>query len=243
MDMIDKNSPIPIYFQLRETIQEMINRGELTPGSAIPSEREYAEKFQVSRMTIRHAITQLVNSDYLYRIQGKGTFVAERKKVEQPNLGLMSFTEDMIARGMIPGSKLINYTIIPSDKAMAKQLSIQEHGPVYEIKRIRLADGLPMAIETNYLPANLVKGLTEEIISKSLYSYIEERLKLKIDHTSQVIESSVADLVESKYLHIKKGAPVLHIQRHSFLADGTPFELVKYVYRADRYKFTLKMNR
>ena len=240
--MIDKNSPIPIYFQLREAIQEMIERGELKPGSALPSEREYAESFQVSRMTIRHAITQLVNTGFLHRMQGKGTFVAERK-LEPASHGLTSFTEEMINRGMIPDSKLISFTIIASDKMIAEQLSLPPYGPVYEIKRIRLADGIPMAIETNYLPANLVKGLTEDIMTKSLYSYIEDKLKLKIDHASQEIESSIADLEEAKFLKIKKGAPTLIIQRNSFLADGTPFELARSVYRSDRYKLMIQMKR
>jgi len=118
--MINKNSPIPLYYQLEEHIKGLIENGELSPGDALPPEREYAEKYQISRMTVRQAFTQLVNEGYLYRLQGKGTFVAERK-IEQPLQGLTSFTEDMKARGFTPGNKLIKFEIIPATSQIAGQ--------------------------------------------------------------------------------------------------------------------------
>jgi len=240
--MINKNSPIPLYYQLEEHIKELIEEGELKPGDALPPEREYAEKYQISRMTVRQAFTQLVNNGYLYRIQGKGTFVADRR-IEQALQGLTSFTEDMKARGLKPDSQLIVFEIIPATIQIANQLSITEYSPVYEIKRVRLADGVPMAIETNYISANLIKGLTEEIVNQSLYGYIEGQLNLQIDNASQVIESSVASQSEAKLLNINKGAPIMLIQRNTYLKDGTPVEFVKSVYRADRYKFMIQMKR
>lgn len=240
--MIDKNSPIPIYYQLEEHIKELIEKGELKPGDALPAEREYSEKHQISRMTVRQAFTQLVNDGYLYRLQGKGTFVADRK-IEQTLQGLTSFTEDMRTRGLEPGSQLVHFEIIPASSKIAQQLAIQEYAPVYEIKRIRLADNVPMALETNYISANLIQGLTEQIVNQSLYEYIEGKLNLRIDHASQVIESSVANQAEAQYLKIKKGAPVMLIQRNTFLRDGTPVEFVKSSYRADRYKFMIQMKR
>ena len=240
--MIDKNSPIPIYYQLEEHVKNLIEKEELKAGDSLPSEREYAETYQISRMTVRHAINKLVNDGYLYRLKGKGTFVSERK-IEQTLQGLTSFTEDMQARGMEPSSQLINFEIVPATAQIAKQLAIQEHGPVFEIIRIRLADQVPMALETTYLSANLVKGLTEDIVSQSLYQFIEENLKVRIDHASQIIESSVAGQLEAEYLQIKKGAPILLIQRNTFLQSGTPIEIVKSSYRADRYKFMINMKR
>ncbi|MDQ0219879.1 GntR family transcriptional regulator [Peribacillus cavernae] len=241
--MINKKSPIPIYYQLQEQIKNMIEKGELKPGDTISSERQYAEKFKISRMTIRQALTKLVDEGYLYRVKGKGTFVAERK-IEQPLQGLTSFTEDMKSRGMKPGSKPLSFEVIPASSSIANHLAIQEYGPVYEIKRIRLADDVPMALETTYISANLIKGLTEEImINQSLYEYIEDHSRVKIDQAEQIIESSIADQMESQYLKIKKGLPVMLIQRKSFSEDGTPIEFVKSVYRADRYRFMIHMKR
>ena len=240
--MIDKNSPIPIYHQLEEYIKAQIDNGDIQPDEAIPSERVYADMFQISRMTIRQALTNLVNDGYLYRQKGKGTFV-NKKKVEQRLQGLTSFTEDMKERGLTPGSRLVSFEIIPSGREIAERLKLNENTPVYEIKRVRLADNVPMALETTYLPANLVKGLTEEIINQSLYQYIEEKLSLTIHEATQQIEASIAKEQELRLLEIEKGSPVLLILRTSHLKDGTPFEFVKSAYRADRYKFVHTMQR
>jgi GntR family transcriptional regulator len=240
--MINKKSPIPIYYQLQELIKDLVDKGELKPGDLLPPEREYAEKFQISRMTVRQALTQLVHDGYLHRLQGKGTFVSERK-IEQPLHRLRSFTEDMVARGLKPASQLLSFEIIPAPVQIASNLSIQEHGPVYEIKRIRLADNVPMAFETSYISANLAKGLTEQIVKQSVYAYLEEQLKLEIDHASQVIESSIANEVEANFLKINIGSPIMLIQQQTFLKDGAPIEYVRSSYRADRYKFMIQMKR
>lgn len=240
--MIDKSSPIPMYYQLESHIKNQINEGIILPGDSIPSEREFAENYGISRMTVRQAINSLVNEGLLYRKKGSGTFVSE-KKIEQPLQGLTSFTEDMKKRGLNPTSKLIHFEIIPANSFIANELKINEYAPVYEIKRIRLADGEPMALETNYLSANMVKGLTEEVVNASIYAYIEEKLNLRIAHADQLIESIKASVEDEKLLKIEKGHPMLYIQRNTYLQDGTPLELVKSVYRGDRYKFHIKMNR
>ncbi|MEI5906341.1 GntR family transcriptional regulator [Bacillus spongiae] len=240
--MIDKSSPLPLYHQIVEKIKKQIEQGELMPGDTVQSEREYAEKYEISRMTVRQAITQLTNEGYLYRLKGVGTFVAERK-IEQPLSGLTSFTEDMETRGMKPSSKIINFEIIPASASIASQLNMKEHSPVYEIQRIRLADNEPIALEHTYISANLVKGLTEEIVETSLYKYIESDSKLTIQNATQVIEASIANEQEAEYLNIKKGVPVLLIQRNTFLKDNQPFEVVRSSYRSDRYKFMINMER
>lgn len=240
--MIDKSSPLPIYYQIEEQLKKQIENGELKPNDSLPSEREFAERFEISRMTVRQAINNLVNDGYLYRQKGRGTFVSE-KKLEQQLVGLTSFTEDMKARGMVPSSKLLSFEIIAASEKIAEQLQISLHAPVYEIKRIRLADDVPMALESVYVSANLVKGLTESIVNDSLYRYIEEELGLKIGEANQTLESILASETEVNHLGISSYSPVLLIQRNTYLQDGTPLEVVKSSYRADRYKFTINMTR
>ena len=240
--MIDKSSPLPLYYQLEEQIKKQIDSDELKPHDALPSEREYAELFQISRMTVRQAINNLVSDSYLYRQKGRGTFVAE-KKLEQELVGLTSFTEDMKSRGMVPSSKLLNFEMIPATEKIASQLAIPKYAPVYEIKRIRIADQVPMALESVYISANLIKGLTEDIVTHSLYQYIEEKLHLKIGQATQTIESSIATEFETQHLNIPKDVPILVIQRNTYLEDQTPLEIVKSSYRSDRYKFTINMKR
>lgn len=240
--MIDKNSPIPIYYQIEEHIKQQIDSGELKDDSTIPSEREFAEMFQISRMTVRQALNNLVVEGYLYRQKGRGTFVSKRK-VEQELQGMTSFTEDMLSRGMSPSSKLLSFDIISADIRTAEELLIAEGDEVYRIKRIRLADRAPMALETAFIPLKIVPGLSSENSNQSLYRYIEENLSLRISEARQEIEASIAGAEEARDLKIAEGAPVLLIVRTSFLADGTPFELVKSSFRADRYRFIHTMKR
>ncbi len=216
--------------------------GILEPGDMLRSEREYAEYYQVSRMTVRQAINNLVSLGLIYKKKGSGTFVQE-KKIEQALHGLTSFTEDMRSRGLTPSSRLIDFSIIPATQVVAKELMIEEHTPVYEIKRIRLGDDIPIAFETNIIPANLVLGLTEEIVANSIYNYVENKLKLHIGSATQVIESATATKAEAELLDIPKQSPILLIERKTFLANGTPLELVKSSYRGDRYKFMININR
>jgi GntR family transcriptional regulator len=240
--MINKNSPVPIYHQLEEYIKQQIENGSLEEESVIPSEREYAERFQISRMTVRQAINNLVSEGYLNRQKGRGTFVT-KKKVEQELQGMTSFTEDMLSRGMNPSSILLSFQILPADKKTALALRIEETDSIYKIKRIRLADGAPMALETAYIPVEIVPGLTEENSNLSLYQYIEENLALSISEATQEIEASTADHLDAETLEIKFGDPILLIERISYLQGGIPFELVKSTFRADRYRFIHTMQR
>ncbi|MYL35400.1 UTRA domain-containing protein [Pontibacillus yanchengensis] len=240
--MIDKNSPVPIYYQIEEAIKSQIINGVLQPGDALPSEREYTEQYNISRMTVRQAISNLVHAGYLYRQKGRGTFVS-KQKIEKNLQGLTSFSEDMRARGMKPGNRLVGFEIIPAPSSIARKLKIEEHTPIYEIKRIRLADDKPMAYERTYIPANLVKGLTEEHVKGSLYDYLEDTLNLVIESATHEIESSLTNEFEMKMLEVPENSSILLIKRQTFLQDGTPLEVVESSYRSDRYKFMTHMIR
>jgi GntR family transcriptional regulator len=240
--MINKNSPVPIYHQIEEYIKQQIQNGILKEEAVIPSEREYAERFEISRMTVRQAINNLVSEGYLKRQKGRGTFV-NKKKVEQELQGMTSFTEDMLSRGMSPSSTLLSFQIIPADKKTATDLRIEEKDFVYKIKRIRLADDAPMALETAYIPVALVPGLTEENSNLSLYQYIEENLSLSISEATQEIEASIASIHDAESLEINIGDPILLIERISYLQNEVPFELVTSTFRADRYRFIHTMKR
>lgn len=240
--MIDKRSPLPIYFQIETMIRQQIENGELQPGDALPSERIYSEEFGVSRMTVRQAITNLVIAGFLYREKGRGTFVAE-KKMEQHLSGLTSFTEDMKKRGLTPGSRLLTFQIVEAAAKVAARLQITEGSPIYEITRLRLADNVPMALETLCVSADLIKGLNEDIVTTSLYDYVEGNLNLKIGHALQSIEAVFPGEKEREYLQISKDVPVMLMARHTFLEDGRPLEYVQSSYRADRYKFMIEIKR
>ncbi len=225
-----------MYYQIQEDLKQRMDSGEFVPGTMIPSERELSEHYDVSRMTVRQAMTNMVNDGYLYREKGKGTFVAEQK-IEQPLQGMTSFTEDMKQRGMEASSRLISFETIPATVEIAKKLNLDESEDVFRVQRIRSADQKPMAVETTFLPVTLLPELTEEIVQGSLYQYVEDKLGLSIEKATQMIEATVADDHQANLLEVPKNSAVLMIERNSILTDGTPFEVVKSAYRADRYKF------
>ena len=240
--MLDKQSPIPIYIQIEEQLKQQVQQGDFPIGTAIPSERELTERFSVSRMTVRQAITNLVNDGLLYREKGRGTFVAS-PKVEQPLNGLTSFTEDMVARGMVPSSKMINFEILEPESDIAAALQLADGDEVYFVERIRFADDKPMAIERTYLPVEQFPGLNQDSFKGSLYALIENDQQLTISRATQRMEAGLVKKEDADLLHIKQPAAILMIERTSYLEGELPFEVVRSTYRADRYKFTTDIKR
>ncbi|MGM0860851.1 GntR family transcriptional regulator [Bacillus atrophaeus] len=239
---IDKQSPIPIYYQIMEQLKSQIKNGELQPDAPLPSEREYSEQFGISRMTVRQALSNLVNEGFLYRQKGRGTFVS-RPKMEQTLQGLTSFTEDMKSRGMVPSSKLIDYELIDSTAELAGILDCEHPSKIHKVIRVRLANDIPMAIEASYIPFDMAGELHDSHFQTSIYEHIEQYNSSPISHAKQELEPSAATQEEAKLLEIKKGAPVLLIKRTTYLQSGIAFEHVKSIYRGDRYTFVHYMDR
>ncbi|MGN1400040.1 MAG: GntR family transcriptional regulator [Bacillus sp. (in: firmicutes)] len=240
--MINKQSPIPIYHQLEELLKEMIDSDQWKAGEAIPSERELSETYGISRMTVRQALTNLVNEGLLYRKKGTGTFVNDRK-VEQILQGLTSFSEDMTERGLKPSSDILSYGTVKASASVASKLGLELGSDVLQIERIRLADNEPMALETAYMPLHLTSGLTKETAKDSIYHYIEDALGLRIAEAHQELEAIAANERDAAYLQIEPGCPVLKITRITFLDNDKPFEYVKSLFRADRYRFYHQLKR
>lgn len=238
---IDKTSVVPIYYQLKTLIQERISTGEYPVGMCLPSEREYCEEYGISRMTVRQAISELVNEGLLRRERGKGTYVAQ-PKIEQGLQGLTSFTEDMKRRNMHPGTKLIQMSVGPATGHVAARLGLAEGTEVYEIARLRLADGEPMAIETAYIPVSYLPNLPEEAIATgSLYEAMRQQ-GIQMAYADETLEAALARANESRRLNIKSKAPVLLIERTTYTSDGKAIEFVKSVYRGDSYKFAIRLS-
>lgn len=238
---IDKQSPLPIYYQIEAYLKQQIDDGLLKPGDTLPSEREFSEQFHVSRMTIRQAIMNLVNAGYLNRQKGRGTFVASQK-IAMTLSGLTSFSEEIKHRGMRPLSRLLSYEVIPATDRIAQQLSIPNQTPVYEMKRLRLADDHPLALETAYIPVHLLPDLTQDDATGSIYAYAEQH-GLRLKHATQTLEARSAGPEEAKLLTISPNAPVLLIDQRTYLEDGGMFEYSRSLFRGDSYSFTVAMDR
>ncbi|HVB22568.1 MAG TPA: GntR family transcriptional regulator [Ktedonobacteraceae bacterium] len=241
-ESIDKRSPIPMYYQIMRQLLEKIQGGEFAVDSTLPPERELAETYKVSRMTVRQAIIELVNEGILVRRKGIGTFVAP-PKLEQALSRLTSFTEDMAQRGMKAGAKVISFDEIVPELTIRKTLVLETGHKAYECVRLRLADDMPMALETTTLPVSLCPGLTrQDLENQSLYRLLAERWGVRFDYATQSIEPACASPHEASLLHVAQGMPLLLMHRITYNQDGRAIEHVKSLYRGDRYKFIIELH-
>ena len=240
MKKISRDNPIPLHYQLKEILQEMIENEDLKPGQAIPPEREICEIQGVSRMTVNKAIMSLVNEGLIYREQGKGTFVSV-EKVNQEISRLKGFTEQMSENGVLSKTKILSYKIIEATKQHKFELKMPEDEiEIIEIKRLRFSDEQPVAIETAWIPYYLFKGMTREVIEdKSLYSIMREKYGYHPYKAKQTIEPIMLNEYESKLLNQENRALALIFRRTTYLENETPIEYTKAIYRSDKYKYEI----
>jgi GntR family transcriptional regulator len=241
---LDKHSHLPLHQQLKATIEDCILSGEWLPGTRVPSERELCELYQISRITVRQALSALVMEGRLIRTQGRGTFVAS-PRIEQRLTQLTGFTQDMHARGKRPSSRVLEAESIAAPPNVARALKIKIGENVIMLKRLRLADKEPVAIETAYLPEARCPDLlllTEQLATHSLYDLLTKKYNLRPVRAVQQMEAIACPAAEAKLLRTRKGTPVLHIHRTTCDREGKPFELVESFYRGDRYTFYAELN-
>ncbi|QWF81579.1 GntR family transcriptional regulator [Amycolatopsis sp. CA-230715] len=230
----------PKYWALKQHLLDLLDA--LPPGSPIPTERTLATEFTVSRTTVRQALHDLTAEGRLHRVQGKGTFAAEPKLAQR--LQLSSYTEDMRAQGREPSSKLLEIEELVAEAELAKLLGIRNGSKILRMRRLRLADAEPMALETTHLPLGRFRGLRKHISAGgSLYSVLREHYGVEMERAEETIETSLAGPQEAELLGADVGMPMLLLSRHSFADDGKPVEFVRSIYRGDRYKFITTLNR
>lgn len=238
---LDKRGPLPLYHQLKAFIEERIGSGLWKPGDQLPSERQLCEQFQVSRITVRQAVTDLVSAGSLVRDQGRGTFVAPAR-VEQRLNQLTSFTQDIQARGKRPGAQVLQFETIPAPAPVARLLRLRAEEPVILLKRLRLTDGEPMAVETTHLPLALCPDLVHETLANaSLYELLSRKFHVIPFRAEQQMSAAGCPPAEARLLRVPKGSPVLHIYRTTFTEAGVPFEQVESYYRGDKYVFNAEL--
>ena len=241
--MIDKNSDRAVYLQIADGIKQRIDRGELTEGSLIESENKLAEINQVSRLTARRATDHLVNQGYLYRVRGKGTFVAKKKKINYAPQKLHGFTEEILDLQMTPKNLVVEFRIMEAGREVAEKLGITEGDMVYYVIRVRCADEEPLILEKSYLPMNLFPELNISILKGSKYTYVEEYTGKHISESLQEIGAALAGEEERKYLQLHGEEPLLRIDNQAYLEDGTIFEYSTAYFRSSKYKFVQRAKR
>jgi len=243
MPQISRVSYKPIYLQICEFIRGKIDSGEIVIGSRVWSESDIMEKFDVSRNTARKAIETLENEGVVSRIQGKGSFVSS-PTVDYGLQSLMSFSEEIKEKKLVPSSRIISFTREHPDVSRAENLKIQEEEWIFKLERVRNADGRPMAYQIAYIPEKLCPGLLEyNFTKKSLYEVFEKDYKHILSWQKTVIKPIVADDYLAGILKISPKTPLLHTESITYLAGGTPIESNKHIYLSERYQFTVLSQR
>lgn len=227
---------LPLYAQLKAALTAAISRGELAPGDRLPSQRELCRLYGMSHMTVRRAINDLLHDGTIYAIPSKGTFVAEKKQVAESG-PLVSFTDDMARLGMHSSSVVLESRLIGASAILAQALGVAASTPLVYLRRLRLADGEPMAIQSSHLPHAICPGLLEHDLERgSLFAVLRTVYGLRLTGSSTTIEAAVADPLEAELLGLSMPAALLTTEQITFLDDGRAIELVRSAYRGDRYR-------
>lgn len=231
---------LPKGEQLREIMSELI--ASLEPGASLPSERELAERYGIARMTVRTEVDRLMADGLVYRIHGRGTFVAAPRVTQA--MTLSSFSEDMRERGLVPGSQILARHVVFATSEVAGRLEIADGSTVIRIHRVRTADGEPLALEEAFLPADRFAGLEQaDLEHGSLFTVLEEEWDVRLATGEQRVVALTFDDVQARLLGVETGAPGLLFQTTGRDRAGTPIYTAWTWYRGDRYEIQLSQVR
>jgi GntR family transcriptional regulator len=223
----------------RQQVLDLIER--LGVGTAIPSERQLSADLGVSRLTLRAALDDLAREGYLVRRRGSGTYVQHPKIAQE--LTITSFSDDMRRRGMTPGSRTLSMNTVLAGARLGRFLNVSPSEQIVVVKRLRLADGETMAIETLHIPEALVPGLTPRALDGSFYELLRDHYGVVIVEGTQAIEPTVTNEEESEALGVPLQSPAFLFERTSRDEAGRTVEFVQSVYRGDRYRIVTELSR
>jgi DNA-binding GntR family transcriptional regulator len=234
--VLDRTSPIPLYFQVAQHLERAIESGEIEAGSRLDNEVDLADRLGLSRPTMRRAIQYLVDRGYLVRKRGVGTQVVH-PKVRRP-LQLTSLYDDLSTDGKLPTTKVLRLEEVAAPDTVARSLNLAEGAAVIDVQRLRYAQGEPLAVLRNYLPKGLVDLDARRLEVTGLYQLMRAA-GVRLHLASQSIGARMATASEAKLLDDAKAAPLLTMTRIAYNDSGTPVEYGNHIYRASHYSFEL----
>lgn len=241
MTELDQISIVPLYKQLKDRIKKDIKDGVLKPNQKIPTEQEMSEMYRISRMTVRNAIAELVDEEYLAKKQGKGTFVLEPKMTEDL-INCNSFTDLCKRNGKVPGGRTVQFIMKDPTERDIEELQLKPGERVISIERLRYADGIPVMLENLFFPGHLEALMTENLDDISLYQILLNKYGLHSGGATMQIEISEASGYEAAMLDVKPGSPLLLVREIVFDQNNAPLHRTKSLLRGDKIKYirTLK---
>jgi len=243
-DSINFDNHIPYYIQLMDILKEKVQHAEWAPGDQIPGEQDLCEHYQVSRTVVRQALRELEYEGVISRQKGKGTFISLPKISEGLVQKLTGFYQDMVERGLNPGTKVLHQNVIPSNDKIARFLNIKTGEKLIDIQRLRFINEEPIQLVTTYIPYEICPALASvDLTNCSLYEYLEKEYEIFITKGRRFIEAVLANDFEAELLGIERGAPLLMLDSISYSDDGIPIEYYHALHRGDRSRFEVELVR
>lgn len=232
----------PMYRQIADTLRERVQRGELKPGDALPTESALQEEFAVSRVTVRQALKQLTQEAIVESIQGSGSYV-KAERVNYDIYQLTSFYEKLADRNVETHSDVKVFEAIDASPALAAKLEVGEGEKIWHVKRVRFIRQKPVTLEETWMPLALFPDLTWQVMENSKYHFIEQVKKLVIDRSEQEIVPVMPSEEAVALLGLDASQPILEKISRGYLHDGRVFEYSRNAFKSDDYKFTLVAKR
>ncbi len=236
-------SPVPLYSQLKELLRTRILDGTYPPLSRMPSEAELGKAFDVSRITVRQALGDLQKEGLIFKIHGKGTFVAKPKAFQNVST-LQGLGESMSQHGYEVINRLRSFKTVPANAQVAARLQLAEGENVVQIKRARLVNRELVSLEITWLPEAVGLRLEKaDLVSRDIFLILENDCALPLGHADLAIDAILADAELAGALEVEEGSPVMRIERLTHTADGAPLDYEHLYYRGDAFQYRLRIDR
>jgi GntR family transcriptional regulator len=240
--MLIASSSRPLYFQVKESIKNSIASSDLKPGHRLPGERQLMASYEVSRVTVRQAIAELVYDGLLYRHHGKGTFVAP-SRIERPIARLVGYGEELTNDGLDSTISVVNSGFEDPSDELKHKLKLRNGDKVLNVTRIFLAGGEPLLLDRAYLTPEVGKFLLAVDLTKDLFYPIFEQYGIKITRGEQEIRAKVCSQKEAQLLKTVPGLAMLSVTRLTFAQNDIPVSFSLALYRGDRYGYKVELKR
>lgn len=241
---IDKEIPVPLYYQLKSQIMDMIKQGMLVEGDPIPPENDLTGTLGISRPTVRQALSELVMEGYLERRKGKGTFVSSPKIDVEFLMRLKTFNEEMEEKGLVPSTKLLSLTRIPAIEKINEKLGLDEEADLIELRRVRCANDEPILYQETYLPYDRFPKLMEEDFAKTtLYRAMEDQYDVHVTRVHRDISSMLASEEVAQMLSLEPKGPVTLVRTVAYTAVDLPVEYSISHYCGNKMSFSVELYR
>ncbi|PKM95290.1 MAG: GntR family transcriptional regulator [Firmicutes bacterium HGW-Firmicutes-1] len=237
---LDKSAIIPLYFQVKNLLVDMLVKGHLSPGDMIPTEYELCTAFNISRTTIRQALTELVQEGVFYRVKGRGTFVTQEKIHHNLCFEKSLFTNALIEKGITPSTRVLELKTIPAPIEVATSLNLPVGTDIISLKRLRYADNEPVLISHSYLPYSLCKHIYQhDLNNDSLAHVLSKSIYTKLAHTHYSLEAAIATKEDCDLLSISKTTAILFAHSLGYNKFDTPIDYTLSRYRGDKNVFIM----